>query len=89
MGLLLRGLRRAGVYTPSRGWRGFIARVVLANLAMAAALVWLAGPLPGWIDAPALERAGRLALCIGAGAIVYFAALYAGGWRPAHIRSHA
>jgi putative peptidoglycan lipid II flippase len=85
--LLLRGLRRARVYVPSRGWPVFFARVLAANLAMAAVLVYLAGPLEGWISAPTLERAGRLTMCIVAGAAAYFAVLAATGLRPRHMRT--
>ncbi|MGH8286223.1 MAG: murein biosynthesis integral membrane protein MurJ [Steroidobacteraceae bacterium] len=85
--LLLRGLRRSGVYRPSQGWSVLLVRVVAANAAMAALLIWLAGPLPEWTAASALDRSGRLALCIAAGAAAYFAALYGFGLRPAHLRT--
>jgi putative peptidoglycan lipid II flippase len=85
--LLLRGLRRAKVYAPSRGWPAFLSRVILANLVMAAVLVFLAGPLEPWTSAPAMERAGHLGVCIVAGAIAYFAALAVTGLRPRHVRT--
>jgi putative peptidoglycan lipid II flippase len=85
--LLWRGLLRDGVYRPAPGWGVLVARIVAANLAMALVLWTLAGNMADWIAARPLERVGQLALCIVAGAAVYFAALYLGGLRPRHFRS--
>lgn len=85
--LLWRGLRRAGVYRPSAGWPALLARIVLANVAMGAVLWLIAGPLGAWLEASPWLRAARLALCIGAGAAVYFAALALLGLRPRHLRT--
>ena len=85
--LLLRGLRRSRVYLPSTGWPAFLARVLGANGVMAGVLVYLAGPLEAWTSASAIERAGRLTVCIVAGAFAYFAALGAAGLRPRHMRT--
>jgi putative peptidoglycan lipid II flippase len=87
--LLLRGLRKADVYTPSPGWTVLLVRIVAANGVMAFALVWLGGDLQSWMSAGALARVGRCALCIGAGAGLYFAALYAFGMRYRHLASQA
>ncbi|HEV7715607.1 MAG TPA: murein biosynthesis integral membrane protein MurJ [Steroidobacteraceae bacterium] len=87
--LLLRGLRKADVYTPAPGWPAMLVRIIAANGVMAAALVWLGGDLQGWLSAGALERVGRCALCIGAGAGLYFAALYAFGLRYRHLATRA
>ena len=87
--LLLRGLRKADVYTPSPGWPALLVRIVAANGVMAVALIWLGGDLQGWMSAGALARVGRCALCIGAGAALYFAALYVFGLRYRHLASRA
>lgn len=84
-GMLYRGLRRQGVYRPGAGWGWLGARVVLANGLMAAALVWLAGDLASWVGVPWQARAGRLALCVVAGLVVYLGALLAAGVRPRHL----
>ncbi len=84
--LLWRGLVKAGVYRPQAGWGKLVARVLIANAAMAALLLWLAGNTSEWLARPALERAGTLALCIAAAAGLYFAALFACGLRMAHLR---
>jgi putative peptidoglycan lipid II flippase len=83
--LLWRGLSKAGVYVPTSGWGALLARIVVANVVMAGVLLWMAGDLAGWMAASSLERVWRCALCVGAGAGVYFAALYALGLRYRHL----
>ena len=87
--LLWRGLARAGVYKARPGWGALIARVLFANAVMAALLIWLGGDLQGWMDAAPLRRAGRLALCVSAGAVTYLVALYLSGTRLRHLRNVA
>jgi putative peptidoglycan lipid II flippase len=79
--LLWRGLQRAKVWLPAADFWPVVARIVIANLVMAAVLAWLAGDLPEWLAASPLHRAARLAGCIAVGAIVYFLALFAVGLR--------
>jgi putative peptidoglycan lipid II flippase len=83
--LLLRGLRRAGVYTPAPGWAALALRIVAANALMAGALLWMGGDLDKWMAAGALARVGRCGLCIAGAAALYFAALYALGLRYRHV----
>jgi putative peptidoglycan lipid II flippase len=87
--LLWRGLARAGVYKAQPGWGALLARIVFANAAMGGLLLWLSGDLAGWLAMPPLQRAGRLAACIAAGAATYFAALYLTGLRLRHLRNVA
>ena len=87
--LLWRGLARAGVYKARPGWGALIARVLFANAVMAALLIWLGGDLQGWMDAAPLRRAGRLALCVSAGAVAYLVTLYLSGTRLRHLRNVA
>ncbi|MFM7432396.1 MAG: murein biosynthesis integral membrane protein MurJ [Gammaproteobacteria bacterium] len=84
--LLLRGLRRDGVYRPAAGWQALLLRVLVANLAMALVLIWAAPALESWVAAPPALRALRLAGCIGAGAVVYAAVLWLLGLRPKDLR---
>jgi putative peptidoglycan lipid II flippase len=84
--LLYRGLRRDNILTHSAGWAAFLARVVIANLAMAACLVYLARPLTWWLETATWERAAWLGLVVTAGAATYFVALLVLGTRPAHLR---
>jgi putative peptidoglycan lipid II flippase len=86
--LLWRGLGKSGVYKPSAGWRALIARITVANLVMAALIIWMAGDMQTWLAATSLERIWRCALCVGAGAGVYFACLYGLGLRYRHVAVH-
>jgi putative peptidoglycan lipid II flippase len=85
--LLWRGLHKAGVYRPRPGWGVLVLRVVLANIAMAALLVWFSGTLATWLGYPPLERALRLGACIVAAAAAYFAVLFICGLRVRHLRT--
>ena len=79
--LLYRGLRKRAVYVPQAGW-GKFALKLLAALAVMGGVLWFAsGPTALWTEIGGLERAGRLALVVGAGALAYFATLFALGFR--------
>lgn len=69
-GLLLRGLRKAGVYRPAGGWWLFLSRLILANAAMGAVLYHYAGPLD-WTGWGIRERIFHLVWWIGIGAGIY------------------
>jgi putative peptidoglycan lipid II flippase len=83
--LLFKLLRRESVYNPLPGWAAFFAKIAAAGALMAVTVHWLGGELDSWIEAATLERVGRLALCVGAGAASYFAVLFAAGIRPKHL----
>lgn len=84
--LLLRRLRRDGVYRPAPGWMRFGAQMFVANGLMALLLVQFAGDLSWWTGVGASERVVRLASLIFGAATLYFAALWAVGVRFAHFR---
>ncbi|MGC4027457.1 MAG: murein biosynthesis integral membrane protein MurJ [Steroidobacteraceae bacterium] len=85
--LLWRGLVAEGVLRHTAVWKGFLLRVLLANIAMGALLVWLAGDTLAWAQMPFIERVWRGGGGILLGAALYFAALFLLGMRPAHLRS--
>jgi putative peptidoglycan lipid II flippase len=85
--LLWRGLRRDGVYRSGPGWSALLLRIGGASVAMSALLIWLGGSLTDWLVLPPGQRAGKLAVCVTAGAATYFAALFALGFRPGQLRS--
>jgi len=76
-------LRRRGYYEPSGGWRVFFARLAIALGLLAVTLAWLAGGPQTWITSSLWQRVSRLALIVPAAMLVYFAALYALGFRLA------
>jgi len=79
-GMLLRGLRKVGSYTPKKGWTPFLLRVAIASAAMGALQWWLSERLD-WI-ALGSHEGGRvlwLAGGLAASALLYFAVLLASG----------
>jgi len=73
--LLLRGLRREGVYQPRSGWSLFIVRITIACTAMAALLYFFVSDLEAWLQWGVLERVGHILMWVAAGGGVYFLAL--------------
>jgi putative peptidoglycan lipid II flippase len=88
-GLLYWGLHKRGVFRVERHWVRLGARYLSANVVMAVALVAIT-PAAGWWLAPQgnfLKVAAILGIC-AAGAAIYFAALFAFGFRLREIRHH-
>lgn len=84
--LLWRWLRRDGIYIAQPGWGRWLARLVLATLAMAAVVVALREWVGDFAPLPALQRWGWLALMVGSGAATYAAVLLIAGVRPRDLR---
>ncbi len=85
--LLYRGLRQGGVYAPEPGWRGYLVRLLLANLAMAAILFAILHYWPAWHDWAWWERAWRMGALVATGGATYALVLLASGLRPRHFRA--
>lgn len=85
-GLLLRGLRREGVYQPAGGWGRLLARALAAGLAMGVVLALGCPGTDEWLSLAARDRAMHLIGWIGAGALVYGLTLLCTGMRPRHLR---
>lgn len=83
--LLLRGLRRQGVWRAGAGWLPYLGRVVLACAVMIVVIGWLAGPLQAWFALDGFARVARLLMIVGAGAVAYVLTLLALGLRPRHV----
>jgi putative peptidoglycan lipid II flippase len=80
-GLLYRGLRQRDIFRPQPGWGSFLSRVALATGLMAAILLYAAPPTDWWTAARWTWRALVLAGLVVLGAVVYFGALWALGFR--------
>lgn len=85
-GLLLRGLRREGVYNPRPGWGRIALAMLLANTLMVVLLVVLSGQFQGWVGWSWWRRLLYLGLICLAGLFAYATALFAGGLRPGDLR---
>lgn len=86
VGLLYRGLLVRKVYRRAAGWPAFLLRVLVANGAMAALLLWGLSEWSAWGAWEALERVWRLAVLCVSGAIAYGAVLLIGGLRLRDLR---
>ncbi|WP_071873206.1 murein biosynthesis integral membrane protein MurJ [Atopomonas hussainii] len=85
-GMLLWGLRKAGVYEFAPGWGRFSLQLVSACAAMLAVVVWLNPAHAVWFDWGWQMRAGWMALLVVAGGAAYAGALLVTGLRPRHLR---
>lgn len=88
-GLLFHGLRKRGVYVPQPGWLSFSAKLLVALAAMGTMLWFAAGTDTVWLERSGFERVSWLGGVVAAGGIVYFATLFALGFRPRDFRRRA
>ena len=80
--LLYRGLRARAVFVPQPGWARFAFKIAIA-LAVLGAVMWFGkGPDAAWTLDHGWTRALRLGGIVLAGALAYFATLFALGFRP-------
>ena len=80
-GLLYRGLRRHGIYSPQPGWPRFYAKLAIALLIMGVALWFAGGDAADWLRWNTTERLLRLLAIVMFGAAVYFVTLWLTGFR--------
>jgi len=85
-GLLYRGLYRADIYRPLKGWLRLLLCIGFAVLAMLAIIYWLNISTQVWFAWEAWERAMRLASICIAGVVIYFVSLLVCGVRVADFR---
>lgn len=86
--LLWRWLRKADVFDLQPGWRRFLLRALLANAAMALALLGGLYLAPDFTAIGIWQRIGWLAALVGGGALVYAGAMLAMGFRLREFREH-
>ncbi|MAD46172.1 MAG: murein biosynthesis integral membrane protein MurJ [Oceanospirillaceae bacterium] len=84
--MLYRGLRKTGAYRHQPGWLMFIAKLLLANLALSGVMFWLMGNTAQWLSWSSWDRSLWLALIVVSGVAVYFSVLVAAGLRLRHLR---
>ena len=82
-GLLYRGLLKAGILRPTRGWPRLLLKVVVACALMALLISYFVPPLELWLQASLLTRCLWLTAAVFGGAMAYVAVLFAVGVRPA------
>ncbi|HMV16944.1 MAG TPA: murein biosynthesis integral membrane protein MurJ [Zoogloea sp.] len=80
-GLLFRGLRLRGIYLPQPGWRAFFLKLLAALTVLGGGLWLTMGADELWLTASGLDRVTRLTALVIGGIIIYFATLFALGFR--------
>lgn len=85
-GLLFLGLRKAGIYQPIQGWLVYGFRLVMANVVMVTALIWLCADPQQWLDWRLWARIENLAMLVVIGASIYLFTLLILGMRVRHVR---
>lgn len=88
-GLLYRGLRTRDVYRPQPGWGVFALRMLAALTLLGLALWFGKGSDIYWTELSALDRILRLSIVVAGGIVVYFATLFALGFRLRDLRRSA
>lgn len=88
-GLLLRGLLIRQVYRLQPGWQAYGLRLLLATMAMAAAVFWLAPDTAIWLDWQWQRRLLQIAMVCALGIGVYFISHLLLGTRMRHLRAPA
>ncbi|MCP4598368.1 murein biosynthesis integral membrane protein MurJ [Neptuniibacter sp.] len=85
-GFLLYGLIQSGVFTWSSGWGKQLFRMLAANMAMAAAVIWVAVPSEQWLVMDIWQRITNMGVLVLLGVSVYVVVLLVLGLRPRHLR---
>lgn len=80
--LLYWQLRKRDIFQPQPGWFSFLARLVVAVVVMAAALVGMLYVMPEWSLGGMPYRLLRLMAVVVVGVVAYFATLALLGFRP-------
>jgi putative peptidoglycan lipid II flippase len=80
-GLLYRGLRQHGIYTPQPGWISFSLKLLLAMTVMAVVIWFAMGSQSAWLTKETLGRIIHLSWLVPLGAGSYFATLWVLGFR--------
>jgi putative peptidoglycan lipid II flippase len=75
-------LRRGGIYSPQAGWLSFLSKLTLALIVMGVVLWFGVGSTDEWLRASGSQRVPHLSGVVVAGAVSYFAVLWAVGFRP-------
>ncbi|MEN9465121.1 MAG: hypothetical protein RL217_1302, partial [Pseudomonadota bacterium] len=79
-------LRKQGVYQHQGGWPAFLSKALLANIALAAVILLLSASAQEWMTWATSVRIYWLTGIVSAGIAVYFAVLFALGFRLKHLK---
>ena len=86
MMILWSRLRKSGVFTPLPGWRKYLLRLVLANLAMVWSLYWCVPHESAWFAWTVWQRVVHLVLAGGIAMLSYTLVLWLSGVKWTHLQ---
>lgn len=84
--LLLFALRKQAIYKPRQGWLLFNSQIVIANSALALALLYWLPALQSWTNWSLTERILNLSIGIIGAAFIYLCSLLISGIRPRQLK---
>ncbi|MDD4945620.1 MAG: murein biosynthesis integral membrane protein MurJ [Gallionella sp.] len=87
--ILFHYLRKHGIYQPEPGWAKFFVKLALAMLALALLLWFGMGTADSWLNSSLWPRVFHLTALVVGGVTVYFAVLFALGFRPSDFSRRA
>ncbi|HUW76808.1 MAG TPA: murein biosynthesis integral membrane protein MurJ [Gallionella sp.] len=82
-------LRKHGIYQPEPGWAKFFFKVAIAVAALGITLWFGMGSQQSWLSSSGWPRILRLSELVAGGVLVYFAVLFALGFRPRDFSKYA
>ena len=88
-GVLYWQLRKQDIFQPLEGWRGFLAKLLIALVIMVVVLFGMLHFMPEWQEGNMLMRILRLLAVVIVGAGSYFVALFVLGFRPRDFTKHS
>lgn len=84
--LLYRGLRRQKIYHHQGGWGKLLFQVMLANIIMAAFLIYFTPSVTNWLNWSLIDRIPLLLGFVFLSICLYFAGLFLSGFRPKQLK---
>ncbi|MCW9015072.1 MAG: murein biosynthesis integral membrane protein MurJ [Gammaproteobacteria bacterium] len=85
-GLLYRGLRQQGIYSPLPGWGKLNLQMLIANLTMTGFLLYFSPSLEIWNQWQLMERIPYLLGFVVISIALFSLSLFISGFRPRHLR---
>ena len=84
--MLYRGLRKADVFQPIKGWVKLFAQITIAGIAMAFVISLVTPELSQWTEWAIFDRISHISGIIALAILIYFATLFLTGLRPAQLK---
>ncbi|MCF6193769.1 MAG: murein biosynthesis integral membrane protein MurJ [Kangiellaceae bacterium] len=84
--LLFFALRKSGAFVPDGGWKSWISKLVIGNLALLAFIHYQMADVIEWQAWTSLQRSQNMLILVMFSVLIYVAAMYTLGVRGRHLR---